>query len=170
MPVNHGVATVAAYAWRLLAIGLAAYAVIWLIGQLLVVVLPVAVAVLVVRALSPVAARLRRKLKPGLAALVAIVGFLVVLLAIVGVVGTTLVREFDELGSTITQGIDDFQQWLVDDGPFNLNEADVERWRERAGEALSRFFASNQGSVASSAVIAAEVVVGAVLTLIVGYF
>ncbi len=170
MRVNHGVATVAAYAWRLLAIGLAAYAVIWLIGQLLVVVLPVAVAVLVVRTLSPVAARLRRKLKPGLAALVAIVGFLVVLLAIVGVVGTTLVREFDELGSTITQGIDDFQQWLVEDGPFNLNEADVERWRERAGEALSRFFASNQGSVASSAVIAAEVVVGAVLTLIVGYF
>ncbi|MGH9270997.1 MAG: AI-2E family transporter, partial [Ilumatobacteraceae bacterium] len=168
--VNHGVATAAAYAWRLLAIGLAAYAVIWLLGQLLVVVLPVVVAVLLVRALTPVAARLRRKLKPGLAALIPVLGFLVVLIAILLLVGRSLAREFDELGTTISEGVDDFERWLVEDGPFDLDAAQVAEWRQRAGEALSRFISSNQGSVASSAVIAAEVVIGAVLTIIVGYF
>ncbi len=168
--VHPTVATAAAYAWRLLAIGLAAYAVIWLIGQLLVVVLPVAVAVLLVRALAPVAARLRRKLKPGLAAGIIVVGFLLVVVAVLLVVGRSLVREFDQLGTTVTEGIDDFQTWLVEDGPFDLDAADVERWRERAGEALSRFVSSREGSVASSAVIVAEVVVGSVLALIVGYF
>jgi putative heme transporter len=168
--VHPSVATAAAYAWRLLAIGLAVYAALWVIGQLIVVILPVAIAVLLVRALSPVATWLRRRLKPGLAALVAVLGFVLILGGVVTAVGTSLVGEFDELGSAITQGIDDFQRWLVEDGPFNLSEADVERWRERAGEALSRFVSSNQGRVASGAVIAAEVVVGAVLSIIVGYF
>ncbi len=168
--VNQNVATAAAYAWRLLAIGLAVYAVIWLVGQLLVVVLPVVVAVLLVRALTPVAARLRRKLKPSLAALVTVLGFLVVLIGVLLVVGVSLAREFDELGSTISQGIDDFERWLVEDGPFDFDAAEVAEWRQRAGEALSRFLFSNQRSVASGALIAAEVVIGAVLTVIVGYF
>lgn len=168
--VNQRVATAAAYAWRLLAIGLAAYAVIWLLGQLLVVVLPVVVAVLLVRGLAPVAARLRRKLKPSRAALVAVLGFLVVLIGVLLLVGVSLAREFDELGTTISQGIDDLERWLVEDGPFDFNAAEVAEWRQRAGEALSRFLFSDQRSVTSSAVIAAEVVVGAVLTVIVGFF
>jgi putative heme transporter len=168
--VNQAVVTAAAYAWRLLAIGLAAYGAFWVLGQLLVVVLPVVVAVLLVRALAPVAGRLRRKLRPSLAALVAVLGFVVVLVAVLLLVGVSLAREFDELGTTISQGIDDFERWLVEDGPFDLTAAEVAEWRERAGEALSRFLSTNQRSVASSAVIAAEVVVGAVLSVIVGYF
>ena len=63
------VATAAAYSWRLLAIGLFAAGVLWLTGQLLVVVVPLAVAALLTRALSPISSRLRRAgVKPALGA------------------------------------------------------------------------------------------------------
>ncbi|MBA3287622.1 MAG: AI-2E family transporter, partial [Acidimicrobiia bacterium] len=59
---------------------LAIAAIVWLTGQLLVVVLPVAVAALLTRALMPVASRLRRVgLRPGLAAVATLLGFLIVL-------------------------------------------------------------------------------------------
>ena len=52
--VNRHLATAAAYSWRLLAVGLSVAAALWLTGQLLVVVIPLAVAALLTRALSPV--------------------------------------------------------------------------------------------------------------------
>ncbi|MEZ5263832.1 MAG: hypothetical protein R2755_19130 [Acidimicrobiales bacterium] len=47
--VHPLVARSAAYAWRLLIIGLAVWAALWLLGRLLVVAVPVAIAVLVTR-------------------------------------------------------------------------------------------------------------------------
>ena len=159
------------YAWRLLAIGLAVAALVWLLGQVLVVVVPVAVALLLTRALAPVYRWLRRRnWRPALAALATVLGFLIVLGAILAVVGSTFVNEFDELGPTITEGIDEIERWLVEDSPFDINQSDIDNWRERAGEALSRFVQANQSSLTSGAVLVAEVAVGAVLALIVTFF
>lgn len=171
MRVHPFVERAGGYAWRLLAIGLAVAAFLWLLGQVLVVVVPVAVAYLLTRALAPVYGRLRRRnWRPALAAVTTVFGFLIVLGAILSVVGATFVNEFDELGNTITEGIDEIEQWLVEDSPFNISQADIDNWREQAGEALSSFVRANQSSVASGAVLVAEVVVGAVLAIIVTFF
>lgn len=169
--VNRHVATAAAYSWRLLAIGLFAAGALWLTSQLLIVVIPVAVAALLSRALSPVSSRLQRRgVRPAVAASMALVGFLIVLGAAVGFVGWAVAGEFDDLGPTLSEGVDDLTDWLVDDSPFDVTRGDVERWREQAGEALSTFVGSGEGTVLSVAVVAGEVVVGALLALIVTFF
>ena len=134
---------------------------------MLVAVVPVAVDFLPTRALAPVCGWLRRRnWRPALAALATVFGFLIVLGA---AVGSTFVNEFDELGATITEGIDEIERWLVEDSPFDISQADIDNRRERAGEALSRFVQANHSSLTSGAVLVAEVAVGAVLALIVTF-
>jgi predicted PurR-regulated permease PerM len=169
--VHPSVERTAAYAWRLLAIAAAVAAALWLTGRLLVVVVPLAVAALIARALSPVAGRLGRiGLRPALAAAVTLVGFLVLIAATLGLVGAAVAGELDELGPTLSQGVDDVQDWLVEDGPFEVSRDDITRWRAQAGEAISSFAGSGNGSVLSGAVVAGEVVVGSLLALIVTFF
>ena len=161
----------AAYSWRLVAIAVAVAGIIWLTGQLLVVVVPLAVAALLTRALAPVAVVLRRRgLKPALAAAATLLGFLVVLVGALGLAGATVAGELDELGPTLSEGIDDLTDWLADDSPFDVSRADVERWREEAGDTLSGFLGSGEESVVAGATIAAEVFVGMLLALIVTFF
>ena len=97
-------------------------------------------------------------------------GFLVVIVAAVGFVGWAVAGELDDLGSTLSEGVDDITDWLVDDSPFNVTRDDVERWREQAGDALSTFVGSGDGAVLSGAIVAGEIVVGALLALIVTFF
>lgn len=161
----------ASYAWRLLIVAGAIVAALWLVGRLLVVVIPVAVAVLLARALTPVSSWLRgHRFRPALAALVTVLGFFIVLGGIVTAVGASVVSEFDQLGPTLGEAIDDVEEWLVEDSPFDLDRADLERLREQAGETITDFVSSSQGSVVSGAIVAAEVVVGVILAIIVTFF
>jgi predicted PurR-regulated permease PerM len=169
--VNHGVRVAAAYSWRLVAIAAVVVGVIWLIGQLLVVVVPLAVAALLARALSPISARLRRAgWRPGLAAISVLLGFLVALGAVIGGVGVAVAGEVGDLVPTLREGLDDVERWIVEDGPFDISQADVDRWREQAGDALSSFVRSGQGGLVSGALVAGEVVVGGLLAIVVTFF
>lgn len=169
--VHPQVQRLAAYSWRLLAIGLAVAALLWLMGKLLVVVVPVAVALLIARALWPVAAFIRRRgVGPALASTVTIVTFLVVVAGSLGLAGAAVANETGDLGPTVTEGLDDVTDWLVDDSPFDVSRAEVEHWREQAGGSLSTFVTSGDRSVVSGATLAAEVVVGILLSLIVAFF
>lgn len=171
-PLARAVDVAGAYSWRLVGIALVVVGVVWLTGQLLVVLVPVAVAALLTRALMPVHRRLRRAdLKPGLAATVAVLGFLVVLAAVLGFVGWSVAGEISELGPTLSEGLDDIERWIVEDGPFDVSQADVDEWRATAGDALSSFMQAGGGdSVVSGALLAGEVVIGGVLALIVTFF
>lgn len=169
--VPAAVEVAGAWAWRLVAIGLVVAGLVWLTGQLLVVVVPVAVAALLARALSPVSSRLvAAGWKPALAAAATMLAFLVLLGGALGFVGWAVAGEFDELGTTLTAGVDDVEDWLVDDSPFDVSRADIERWRSQAGEALSSFLESGDESVVSGAVLVGEMIVGALLALIVTFF
>jgi predicted PurR-regulated permease PerM len=169
--LNPTVELGAAYAWRILAIAALVAAALWLTGQLLVVIIPVAIAALLTRALSPVASTLRNLgLRPALAAAITLVGFLLLLSATIALVGVAVAGEVDDIGPTLSEGVDDVTDWLVDDSPFDVSRADVDRWREQAGDALSSFVSAGEGSVLSGAMLAGEVVIGAFLCLIVTFF
>jgi len=170
-PIHPGVQRAAAYSWRLLAIGLAVAAGVWLVGQLLLVLVPLAVAALLARALSPVSAWLRaRGWRPGLAAAVTLLGFIVVMSAVVGGIGAAVAGEVGELGPTLSESVDDVERWLVEDSPLEVSRQDIEEWRAQAGDALSSFVSSGRGSIASGALVAGELVVGGLLSLIVTFF
>ena len=170
--VHRAVAVGGAYAWRLLAIAALVVAALWLTGQLLVVVIPLAVGALLSRALSPVSSRLRQRgAKPALAATATVLAFLVVVIAAMSFVGWAVAGELDELGPTLSRGVDDLTDWLVEDSPFEVTRDDVERWRAEAGDALSSFIRSGGGgSALSGAVLVGELVVGTLLAVIVTFF
>jgi predicted PurR-regulated permease PerM len=169
--VHPFVERTAAYAWRLLVIAAATAALAWLTGQLLIVVIPLVVALLIARGLAPVVRWLvDRRWPPALAALVTLAGLLILILSTLGLAGASLVAQSDDVAATVSDGIDDVQEWLVSDSPFDLSERDLAQARERVGDALGRFVQSSEGSVVSGAVLAAEIVAGLLLAAIVSFF
>jgi predicted PurR-regulated permease PerM len=161
----------ASYAWRFLVIAAVIAGALWLLGRVLVVAVPVFVALLLCRVLSPVVARLRRAgWRRGFAAAAVLFGFLVVLTGVVAVTGATIVDGFGDLGPTVSEGLDDLETWLVEDSPFDVDRQDLRRWRTELGDAVSEFWQSSRGSVVAGAVVVAEVALGIVLTLVMTFF
>ena len=161
----------AAYSWRLIAVGLAIIALVWLTGQLLIVAVPCAVAGLLARGLWPVSRALRtRGVRPGLAAVMALGGFLLVLGTVLALAGTSIAGEADQIGPTLSEGIDDVADWLVEDSPFDVSRADVDRIREQARSAIQSGAGAGGGGIASGAVLAVELVAGLLLSIIITFF
>lgn len=169
--VHPVVATAGAYAWRLIGIGIVGWAVLRLMTALWVLVLAGAVAVLLARALDPVARVLRRRrLPPALVAAVTLVGFLLAMAGIVSVLVPSIVDEFRDLGPTLEESIDDVEDWLVDDSPFDISRRDVREFREESGNRVRDVLESQSGTVVSGTVVAFEVITGLVLALVTTFF
>lgn len=169
--VDPRVRVAAAYSWRLLAIAAVALGLLWLLGQLLIVVLPVVVALLVTRAVLRPAEWLEGRGAPtGIAAALTLGAFILIIAGLIAGVGASVASEFDELGTTVSEGIDDVETWLVEDSPFDIDAARLEDLRDQAGSRLSSVASSSGGVVASSTMIAVEFVAGSLLALIITFF
>lgn len=169
--VHPTVAQAGAYAWRLIGIGIVGWVVLQLLTALWVLVLAASVAVLLGRALDPVANVLRRRgLPPALVAAAALIGFLLVMAGIVAVLVPTIVDEFSDLGPTLENAVDDIEDWVVEDSRFDVSRQDVEDFRDEASDRVSEALESQGGAVVSGTVIAFEVITGLVLALITTFF
>jgi predicted PurR-regulated permease PerM len=135
----------AAWSWRVLICTAALALVLALLWYLRVIVLPIAVALTLAPALSPLASwfRRRRHLERPAAALALLTG-LATVVALVAVATFSVVEQFDELRSAVTQAVDDIAARLQGE-PFRLSAArtaDVESslgaaWREASGYAAA---------------------------------
>lgn len=171
-PLVHPViARLGAYAWRLIAIGIVGWALLELVTALWVLLLAIAVSVLLSRALDPVARLLRRWRWPNaLVALTTLLGFFLVLGGIVAALVPAIVDEFDDLGPTLEEAVDDLEDWLVEDSPFDISRRDIEDFRESARDWASDNARAQTGTVVSGTVLAVEVFTGIVLALIGTFF
>lgn len=158
-------------AWRLIGIGIVFVASIWLLARLWVIVVAVAIAVLFARALNPAAELLRRLgLRPALVAAATILGFALVIAGIVGALVPAVAAEFEDLGPTIEQSIDDVEDWVVEDSPFDVSRRDVREFRDQADDRLSDALSSSSGQVVSRTMVVFEFVTALVLALITSFF
>lgn len=168
--MNERFERLAVYAWRLVIIAAATAIVVWSAGQLLVVLVPVAVAALVTRGLWPINRTLRkRRLPAAAAAACCLVVFFAVVATAIGLAGAALAGEADDIGPTIRSGIDDITDWLVDDGPFNVSRADVEDVRDEIRGSSSTVLRSS-GGLTGGALVAAEIAAGSLLAVIITFF
>jgi len=171
MRVHRTVDIAASYAWRLLVIAAAAVGVLWVVARAWVVLAALVVTVLLARILAGPAAWLRRKRLPaGLAALVSLVGFLVLLAGIVSLISVSVAGEVSDLGPTVSAAGDDIEDWVVEDSPFDVSRRDVDEFREGLGDRVRASVRDSSGSIVSGAVLAAEAVVGLLLGLVVTFF
>lgn len=165
-PPPRSLDTAAAWSWRLLVVAAAILAAVLLLARLRVVVLPLFAAVLLATALRPVARFLQqRRLPGGLATAVTFLGFFAVLGGIGALVAQPVADEVKQLGPTLTKGVDDVQRWLVE-GPLSLEQAQIDQFRQRAGEGLRQ---AGPGLIAP-AVAAVEVLAGTLLALVSAFF
>jgi predicted PurR-regulated permease PerM len=175
-PVNgHGVhpsvAVMGSYAWRLIGIGIVGWAVLELLTTLWVLVLAGAVAALLGRALDPVANVFRRRgLRPALVSTVTLLGFLVFLGGVLALIVPAIVDEFSDLGPTLEEAVDDVEDWLVEDSPFDISRQDIEEFREEGRDRFSEGLESQGGRLVSGTLVAFEIVTGLVLALIATFF
>lgn len=169
--VNRAVDRLAAYSWRLLVIAGAAGGALWIMGQIWVAFVPLVVALFLARILAGPTGWLRGKGFPaGLAAAAALVGFLVLLGGIGTGIGVAMSNSFDDLGPTVSKAVDDVERWLVEDSPFEIDQAELDRFRREAGQRIGDSVRASGGALAEGAAVAAEVILGLILGLIVTFF
>jgi predicted PurR-regulated permease PerM len=169
--VPDSVRSAAAWSWRLLLIGLTVAAALWLVTQLKVIVVPIAVALLLTVLLTPVQRFFRRHLRMsrGLASGAALIALIVVVAGLVAIAGQQIVSGFQELRDQAVEGFEQFTEWLAD-GPLGLDSTTISHWLDQAGTAVSE----NQDSIVSGALGAAttigHVVAGALIALFCTFF
>ena len=169
--VNPTVSTLAAYCWRLLVIAAVVVGVIWLLGELKVVVVPVMIATLLTRVLEPLATWMRaRGLRPGLAAGAALLGFIAALALIGSLILPAVVDQFEGLGPTLNEAVDDLETWLIEDSPIDVTRDDIDRATEQLGDRLSEMLSSPPGEVTSWAGLLVEIPTGGLLAGFLTFF
>ena len=155
----------AAWAWRLLVIGGAIVALLWVFKKLEILVVPVALATLLAALLLPIVDFLDRHGAPrgGAVALVLLGGFAVVG-GILAFVVTQFVQGAPALVDQVSTSIKGVGDWLTN-GPLHVNQDQIDHARKSAIEALQ----NNQEKLTSGALSTAstltEIVTGALLVL-----
>ena len=156
---------VAAWSWRLLVIVAAVVALLWLMKELAVIVVPLALATMVTALLLPAVDYMDRRGAPrgAAVALVLLSG-----IAVVGGILTFVISQFIEgapqLVEQMTRSIDGVQDWLVN-GPMQLSKEQINQAGDAAVEALEKNQEKLTTGALSTAGTLTEVVTGAVLTL-----
>jgi predicted PurR-regulated permease PerM len=165
------VARVGAYSWWLIGIGIVVVAVLWLVARLWVLLLAGAVAALLSRALDPPARYLRaRGLPRALVAASVLFGFIALLGGIIALLVPSIASEFDDLGPTIEDAIDDVENWLVEDSPFDVSRQDVQDFRDQADERIGDLLQSQSGTLISGTILVFEGVAGILVALVTTFF
>jgi predicted PurR-regulated permease PerM len=142
-----------------------------LLNALWVLVLAGAVAMLLGRALDPIARRLReRGWRRGLVASVTLFGFIILLVGILSLLTPPIVDEFSDLGPTLENAVDDVEDWLVNDSPFDVSRRDISDFRDQAQDRAQDALRSQSGTVVSGTVLIFSVVTGLVLSIITTFF
>lgn len=160
----------AAYAWRIAIIAVVLVGVLWLLGRLGVVLFPIVLALFLTRALLPVAEQLRRRVPNAAAAGITLLGFLALLAGVVAVIAPAVADQFASLGPTVSEAVDDLEQWIVEDSPFDVTAADLDRGREQLANRARTVLNGSGGALAEGAVVVAEGFAGLVIALFLTFF
>ena len=137
----------AAWAWRVGLILVVSAAVLWLMSQISLLVIPLMVAGLLSSLLLPAVTFLRaRKVPGGIAVSVIVLGFLLAVAATLSLVGQQLAVGFASLWDEALAGIEQVQEWLSD-GPLDLTSSQIDGFIEEVANAVD----NNSGVIVSGA-------------------
>jgi predicted PurR-regulated permease PerM len=155
----------AAWAWRLLVLFAAVLALLWLVRQLEILFVPVALATIIAALLMPAVDFLDRRGAPrgGAVALVLLSG-IAVMGGLLAFVVSQFVEGAPDLVEQVTRSIDGVRDWLIN-GPPHLSRDQI----DNAGNAAIEALRDNQERLTSGALSTAgtitEIVTGALLVL-----
>lgn len=168
--VPTGLRVSAALSWRFLVVVAALYVVLWLIGYLSVVVIPMSIALLLAALMAPAVRRLVlwRVPRPISAVIVLILG-----LGVVGGLLTFVITQFTSglpaLQTQLNLSLEQVENWLIN-GPLHLRETQIEDFINNAVQLIQQNQASITAGALTTAGAVGEILTGFLLTLFVLIF
>jgi len=168
--VPHSLRIAAAWAWRLIVVGVVAWALLRFIGVISVVVIPLAIALLLSALLAPAVGWLRRLRLPA-----SLATFLVLICGLAAVAGTLtlVINQFlnglPQLTEGATQGIRTIQEWAKT-GPLHLSDDQVNQAIDNVQSWINSNTASLTSTGISTAATVFELLTGALLVLFSTFF
>lgn len=155
----------ASYAWRLLLIAAAAGVIIWLVIQLKLLVIPLLVGILITALLWPAFEwLLRHRVPRWLAIVIALLGTLAIVAALLWLVGWQIAREWPEVQSRTTEAIEGVRDYLID-GPLHLSDAQIQDYITQGLDLIQQQADLLWSGALAIGTTAGHVGVGALLTL-----
>jgi predicted PurR-regulated permease PerM len=164
--VPRGVRTASEWAWRALVIGAAVVAALYLTAVLSEVVIPILVALLLAALLEPVFHLLTRVMPRGAAAGITVGGTLAMVFGMLSFVGTQLTSQINDIGSKVTDGVDQIRLWL--NTTFGVTDNQLENYIDQAREWLSSGTLTD--TAAAAGLTATHIVAGFFLAMFSLYF
>ncbi len=168
--IPRGLRISAALAWRLIVVAAALYAVVWAIGYLAVVVIPLGIALLVSALLAPAVQKLVAVRFPrGLATAIVLIAGLAVLAGLLTFVVTQFSSGLPQLQKQLNESLNQIKDWLIN-GPAHLRQEQLQDFINQ----VFGFLQNNQAWLTDTALTTAgtvgEIVTGFLLTLFITIF
>jgi predicted PurR-regulated permease PerM len=169
--VPRGLRIATAWSWRLLVLAAAAALVLWLVGRLKDVLIPVSIALLLSALLSPSVGWLRRRARMprSLAVAVVLIGGIASVVGVLTLVVTQFVNSFPALAENATAGIRTIQDSLRT-GPLHVTNDQFTGLADAAQNWLNSHRDVVTSSALTTATTALDVVVTAILVLFITFF
>ncbi len=161
--VPRPVRVAAAWLWRLLVIVLGSAAVLWGLGRLHEIVVPILIALLLTALFLPAVSWLTRVLRfpRSLAVAVVMIGGLAVIAGVITLVVTQFIDQASDLSDKAQSGIRKIQAWLKA-GPLHLSDKQLDSTLDQ----LQKWVSTHQSTVTSGALTTATTV----LTVVISFF
>ncbi|MFI6029130.1 AI-2E family transporter [Amycolatopsis magusensis] len=168
--VPRGLRIGAALAWRFLVVIAALYVIVWLVGYMSVVVIPLSIALLLAALMAPgVASLVKVGVPRGLAAGIVLIGGLGLLGGLLTFVVVQFTSGLPALQQQLTESLDQIENWLVN-GPMHLRQTQIQDFINQSIEFLKKNQATITDSALTTATTVGEVLTGFVLTLFILIF
>ncbi|MHA7306259.1 AI-2E family transporter [Arthrobacter sp. TMN-49] len=145
--VPFGMRVAGAWSWRVGAVLLVSAMLVWLLGQITILIVPVMLAAILAALLRPVVNGLKKVGVPqGLSVAIAEVGMIVIVLGGLFLVGRQMVAGFSALSEQAITGVIQIQEWLTS-GPLGISNDQINKYLNEALEAVQ----NNTSVILSSA-------------------
>jgi putative heme transporter len=168
--VPHGLRIAAAWCWRLIVIGVVAWALLRIVGTVRIVIIPLAIALLLSALLAPaVGWLLRARLPRSMATAVVLVGGLAAVIGTLTLVVNEFIQGVPELSEKSSQGVRQIQNWLKT-GPLHLSDTQLDRYIDEAQGWINDNTSKFTSGALSTAATLAEVLTGTLLVLFATFF
>jgi predicted PurR-regulated permease PerM len=123
--VPYGVDLAAAWSWRFLVIVGAAGVVLWILGQLTLVLVPVLVALFIAALAAPVVHAMANVVPRGLATLLVVLALLGIVVLMIVFATQQVVDGATDLADQVVAGLDKIREWLRD-GPLHATDKQID--------------------------------------------
>ncbi len=167
--LQHGVIALSRWTVRVLVIGAGLFALFWVMGQLWSILLPILFGLLLSTVLWPPVRFLRRYLPNALAALIGVVGVLVVFSALIVALAPQVRSQGQDLVDQASAGLDSLQEWVAGP-PLNLGDDAIGELIDSGVSQLQNNGQVVAGYVLSSLGVIGNAVVTLVLALVLAFF